>query len=289
MRVVILLLALGLPTGASAQTAVPASSRVTLAPWWMNAPVTPSIGAAEVRLRANRASIDASFQVVDTSSAEATRVAAEKITNLAAQLRAFGAEKARVETSFYMEPIYEQYRDKAGTLNDNERADKIERYKVEVSIGIEIRDLTVLEDVYSTVLASRPTRTGQVRFSLEADSAATTALQRSAVADGRERARRAAQATGSELGPVKLIDPSGQACSSANLLAAPPPDEVSSSARMKRAATPVDSIVADDIVVGARARTAPPELRPEDMRLPLQPPLITLSSQACVVFALVAK
>ena len=92
-----------------------------------------------------------------------------------------------------------------------------------MSKRIEVRDLTVLEDVYRTVLASRPTRTGQVRFSLEADSAATTALERSAVADARERARRAAQATGSELGDVKLIDSSGQACSSANLLAAPAP------------------------------------------------------------------
>ena len=204
MRAAVLLLALGLPAAAAAQTVAP--SRVTLAPWWMEAPVTPSIGSAQVRLRANRASIDASFQVVDENSAEATRLAADKIANLGAQLRAFGAEKARVETSFYMEPIYEQYRDKSGTLNDNERADKIERYKVEVSVSIEVRDLTVLEDVYSTVLASRPTRMGQVRFRLEADSAATTALQRSAVADARERARRAAQATGSELGDVKLID-----------------------------------------------------------------------------------
>ena len=88
----------------------------------MDAPVTPSIGSAEDRLPANRADIRASFQVVHESSAEATKLAAEKVATLGNQLRAFGADKARVETTFSMDPIYEQYRDKSGTLNDNERA-----------------------------------------------------------------------------------------------------------------------------------------------------------------------
>lgn len=290
MRAIVLLLGLGLPVAASGQTvADSAAPRYNLAPWWMDAPVTPSIGSAETRLMANRAAIQASFQVVDESSAEATRLAAEKVANLGAQLRAFGADKARVETTFSMEPIYEQYRDKAGTLNDNERADKIERYRVSVDVAIEVRDLSVLEQIYSTVLAARPTRTRQVTFSLVADNAATTALLRSAAADARDRATRAVRATGGELGPVKLIDSSGQACSAANLLAGATPDEeasVMSSVSRKRAATVTVDNLADTVVVGARASRAAPELQPEDMRLPLQPPLVSRSTQACVVFGL---
>ncbi|MGC8001088.1 SIMPL domain-containing protein, partial [Salmonella enterica] len=75
---------------------------------------------------------------------------------------------------------------------ENQRADKIERYEVSASVRIEVRDTAVLEQVYATVLAAKPTSTGQVSFRLEPTNATKTWLAAEA---GKDAARRARQAT----------------------------------------------------------------------------------------------
>lgn len=277
MRAILLLLVVGFPTAAFAQANV-VTPRFGAAPWWMDQPILASSGFFRTDFPANRADFTATFQSVDKSSAKATGMSAEKVRALGAQLRAFGAEKARIETTFTMTPIYDQYRDRAGDLIDNERADKIERYEVNAEISVEVLDMTVLEEVYATVLAARPTDTGEVSFRLLPTNANTTELFQQAVSDARRRAEVSVNAVGASLGPIRLLDPSGRACVTDVLLAAPPKvaeeSMMSSMDRKRRAVT------ATDEVAGAA------RLRPEDMRVPLQPPLIALSATACVVYGI---
>ena len=60
-----------------------------------------------------------------------------------------------MQTTFRTRPIYAQYRDKEGNLVDNERADKIEAYEANAEISLELRDVSVVERVYATVIASQ--------------------------------------------------------------------------------------------------------------------------------------
>src|SRR5215469_11031344 len=111
-------------TIATAQTAVPVVvDRYVPAPWWMRDPVIASIGYVRVELPANRASFIASYEVVDRSAPEATSKAADKVRALGDALRAMGADKVRIVTTFATTPLYEQYRDKNGNMIDNQRAD----------------------------------------------------------------------------------------------------------------------------------------------------------------------
>ena len=191
-----------------------------------------------------------------------------------------------------MRPIYDQYRNREGNLVDNQRADQIDAYEVNANVSVEVRDVTLAERAYATVLAARPTSTQPVYFSLEPDSDVNTALYGRAVADAARRAKLSIAATGTQLGPVKLIDPTGRACETDVLVAG--------------AGRALDTIIADDIgsfpdrnVAEAISRMAPPapppppsaaprggELDPADMQLPLQPPLRTITAKVCVVYAL---
>ncbi|TPW02625.1 MAG: hypothetical protein FD125_1955 [bacterium] len=181
-----------LPAAAVAQTP-PASlgDRYVPAPWWMRDPVIASVGYVRAEVPANRAGFGATFQSIDRSAADASRKAADQIRALSQALAAYGVDAVRVETAITTRPIYDQYRDEAGVLRDNVRPDRIARYQADASVSITVRDVSVLERVYATVIASEPTSTSRVSFSLDPDNATNTWLQADAVKDAARRAREA--------------------------------------------------------------------------------------------------
>ena len=222
MRAVIgLTLALmGAAAPAAAQTVgVVNPSPYDKAPWWMREPIIASLGNVRTEIAANRASFSAEFQAVEHSAPDATKTAAAKVKALVAALRTFDQDKARVETTFSTQPLYEQYKDNEGNLHTNVRPDKIERYQTSVRVTLEVRDVALLEKIYATVVAAGPASTQPVYFSLSPDNVTNTELARLAVADAGARARQAAEATGARLGAVKLIDPTGRACQTDVLVA----------------------------------------------------------------------
>ncbi|CAN5388195.1 hypothetical protein BH10PSE2_BH10PSE2_24830 [soil metagenome] len=265
------------------------------APWWMRDPVIASIGNVRVELPANRAGFSASFTALDRSASEASRRAADLVRALSQQLATYGAEKVRVETSLTTQPIYEQYRDEAGMMRDNVRADKIVRYKTDASVRLTIRDVSVLERAYATVVATQPTTISAVYFNLEPENAWTSNLAAEAVKDARRRAVAAAENAGATLGAVRVIDPTGRACQT-DVLAGWPSygpgsgqstsfDDVTvtgSRSRMEYAAPPPPPAPPAPVAPGQ----APSEDQIEAARLALQPPLQTMTDTACVVYGL---
>lgn len=266
------------------------------APWWMRDPVIASLGQVRVEIPANRASVTASFQSVDRSVTEASRAAAEQVRALSRALSAYGADKVRVETSVTTQPLYDQYRDENGVMRDNTRADRVARYQADASVAVTVRDVALIERVYATIVAARPTAIGRVSFRLEPDNIWKANLQAEAIKDARRRAEAAAANAGAALGGVKIIDPTGRVCQT-DVLAGWP-----SYAAGGGQATTVDDVV----VTGSRIRAngsappppppAPPPPPPSDggpseaqieaARLALQPPLQTLFDSACVIYGL---
>ena len=289
MRVALgLMLALaGAVAPAAAQTVgVINPSPYDKSPWWMREPIIASLGNIRAEVPANRADFSAEFQAVERNAPEATKAAAAKVKAVIATLKAFDQDRARIETTFSTQPLYEQYKDKDGNLVTNARPDKIERYQTSVRVNVQVRDLTLLEKVYATVVAAGPASTQAVYFSLMPDNATNTELARLAVADAAARARQAVEVAGARLGAVKLIDPSGRACQTDVLVAG-------ASERHDVG----DEIVNEVVVTASRkAAFAPPAppfvapspagLTPESLEISLQPPLETLTRTACVVYAL---
>jgi uncharacterized protein YggE len=272
------------PVSAMAQ---PAPQRYGLAPWWMAQPIIASTGHVQTEIPANRADFKAAFQVIDRSPQEATRKAADKVRGLVKSLSTYGVQRVRVETSVSMRPIYEQYRDKEGNLISNQRSDKIDTYAIDATVSVEVRDTSLLEQVYAMVLAAGPTSTGAVYFQLEPSNEVNTRLYADAVADAVRRAKLSVEATGVHLGPVKLIDPTGRACQTDVLVAGAPEGDGESFPAQIQPRPPVESpTMASPPPPAPQSEGAASRVSVESMKLALQPPLQKLESTVCVVFGL---
>ena len=115
------------------------------APWWMKDPVIASMGHVRTEVPANRARFAARFSVVEKTAAAATTAATAKAKELDAALAALGKDRVRLTTSLSTRPLYDQYRQKDGTLVENQRADMIESYEVTAVLSVEVRDADVLQ------------------------------------------------------------------------------------------------------------------------------------------------
>jgi uncharacterized protein YggE len=288
MRAVVTTLVAALATSASAQTSAAAPPRYGLAPWWMDKPIIASTGYVWTEVQANRAMTSATYDAVERESAAAQRAAVEKVRALGEALSAYGADKVRVETTFRIQPLYDQYRDRQGEVNENQRADKIERYQVVAHVNVEIRDVRLAERVYATLMAAKPTSTQGMRFRLEAENETRTQMSKLAVADARRRALLATEAAGTQLGGVRLIDPTGRACMVDVLVAgaAQGYDDITVTAQRVAAPPPPPPPIPPLPVPPVERRGSAGGLDPTAVQLPLQPPMLRLEERACVVYGL---
>lgn len=253
------------------------------APWWMREPVIASIGSVRSETPANRARFEASFREVERDAPDATAKANARIAALDAELRALGANRVRLTTGFTTQPLFEQYRDRQGQVQENQRGDKVDRYEVTATLSIEVLDIALLERAYGRVIDARPTSVSEVQFGLEPTNADQEWIYTEAVRDAARRARSAAAAAGARLGAVKVIDPSGGVCRTQVLagwpsytsgptatdVGPPPPPP-----------PPAPAMMADNVIVtGSRRQAAP-------TRVTLQPPRRLLESTACVIYGL---
>ena len=265
--------------------------RFVPAPWWMRDPVVASLGEVRTEVPANRANFTAQFSAVERDAADASNAAAKRVRDLDASLRTLGPDRVRVTTTFRTRPLYDQYRQKDGSLVDNQRADKIDRYEVTAVVTIAVRDMAALERTYRTVVAAKPTSIAQVFFSLEPDNATKTWLQGEAAKDALHRARLAVEASGGRLGAPKIIDPSGGVCRTQVFAGWP---SYVGGALPTDVTRPNEVMVTGSRVMAPGAPPAPPPPPPapsldqaaDGVQVTLQPPLERLQASACVVYAL---
>lgn len=285
MRALLLLVLAATPALAQVPPAE-LGSRFVPAPWWMREPVIASQGYVRTEVPANRARFGVRFSAVEKTAAEATTAATAKARALDQSLSALGVERVRLTTTLNTRPLYEQYREKDGTLVDNQRADKIDRYEVTVQLFVTVRDVAVLERVYRLAVAARPTAIDGVQFNLEPDNATKTWLQVEAARDARKRAQLSAEAAGARLGGTKVIDPTGGVCQTQVLAGWP---------SYVGGREPTDVERPDVVVSGARMMAAPAPAPPpppsleqqaDNVQVTLQPPLNQLTASACVIYAL---
>lgn len=305
----LLLAAAALPTVAAAQPLTVQPGPYQSAPWWMREPIIASQGSVFAEVPPNRVRLSASFEVVAPTAPEATRQVAEKVRGLNQALSAHGADRVRLQTAFSTRPLYAQYKDKQGNLLENQREDKIDRYAVTASVSVQVRDMKLVERVYASLIAAKPTGVQPAYFSLEPDNALNAAMAKAAVADAAARARAAAADTGARLGAVKLIDPTSRACSTDVLIAGAPRSygggygndvsEVVVTAERRQQAmqnTPV-AISAFTASIPSPAPPQPPpppppgsaeaiEIDAAALQISLQPPPQRVNAQACVIYAL---
>lgn len=291
MRTMLLSVALlAMAGGAVAQTTTNnyQASDYDRAPWWMKTPVITQTGYVRTEIDANRANFSASFLAVGKTADEAQQKAVAQTRALTDALKKLGKDAVRINTSFSMRVLYEQYRDKEGNRIENQRGDKIEAYQVSMGLDVKVYDLRTLERAYALVLAASPTASQPVYFSLEPDNATKTWLYNEAVKDAARRARQAAEAAGGKLGAVKVIDPTGRACQT-DILARGEPrgGQDFEPTTVAYAMAPPPPPPAPVMEMSARGSAVEQlEAKAAQNAFIQAPPLNELTAQACVVYGL---
>lgn len=272
-----------------AQTAAPASN-YDKAPWWMREAVITQTGYVQTEIEANRANFSASFMAVGKTADEAQAKAITQTKALMDALKKLGVDTVRVNTTFSMRALYEQYKDKEGNRIENQRGDKIEAYQVTMTLNIRVTDLKVLERAYALTLAASPTQSQEIYFSLEPDNATKTWLYNEAIKDAARRAKLATTAAGAVLGKAKVIDPTGRACQTDILARGNPRDgqdaeayEVEYQGARAYAPPPPAPVMA---INDASSDVERLEAKAAQNAFIQAPPLNTLTAQACVVYGL---
>lgn len=274
---------------AEAEAAPPVKSvetpdRFDAAPWWMQRAVLPQTGYAETEVEANRATFAARFKGTGKTASEAQNEAVAQAETLISALRQRQPEVVRVTTDFAVQAFHEQHRDKDGRQIANVRGDKIKGYDATLTLRVEVRDMAVLEPVYALVLASAPTQVDRVVFSLKPDNALRERLRNEATRDAAVRAQGAADASGSALGGIRLIDPSGRACR-ADLLGRRPDANADIAIRGQR----VEYKGPPQMVSGPPPPPSPLyqlEARAAENAFIQTPPLYRVRAETCVVYDL---
>jgi uncharacterized protein YggE len=288
---VVMSMALALPAAAQTTTNNYQASDYDRAPWWMKTPVITQTGYVRTEIDANRANFSASFLAVGKTADEAQQKAVAQTRALTDALKKLGKDAVRVNTSFSMRVLYEQYRDKEGNRIENQRGDKIEAYQVSMGLDVKVYDLRTLERAYALVLAASPTASQPVYFSLEPDNATKTWLYNEAVKDAARRARQAAEAAGGKLGAIKVIDPTGRACQT-DILARGEPrggQDFEPTTVAYDMPPPPPKLQVREPVVEAMSAPSPVEqleAKAAQNAFIQAPPLNELTAQACVVYGL---
>lgn len=266
--------------------------RFVPAPWWMREPVVASLGSVRTELPANRASFGVRFSAVERTTGAASAAAAAKVRELDQSLRALGVDRIRLTTGFITRPLYEQYREKDGTMVDNQRADKIDRYEVTAVMSVTVRDVAVLERAYRSVVAAQPTSIDTVDYRLEPDNATKTWLATEAVKDAARRARLATEASGGRLGAPKVVDPSGSVCQTQVLAGWPSYVGGGQATDVERPENMARYVSTPPAPAPAPPPPPPPapgqslDEQAATLQVTLQPPLVVLNDSACVIYAL---
>jgi uncharacterized protein YggE len=277
------------PQAPAAPSAPANNTAYDRAPWWMKQSVITQTGFVFTEIPANRASFSATFLSVDDSAEKAQTKAIAQTKALNQALAKLGKDAVRVETSFSMRALYEQYRDKNGNRIEDQRGDKINGYEVSLRISLEVRDMSVLEKAYALVLAAAPTQADSISFSLQPSNETNTWLYNEAIKDAHKRAQDAATAAGGRLGDIKVIDPTGRACET-DILARAPEDTYD--------ATQANEVESRGYGNAAMAMAAPPPpvMQPRESAVDAleakalanpfiqTPPLQRLEAKACVVY-----
>jgi uncharacterized protein YggE len=160
----------------------------------------------------NRARFDLGFVETDGQSDAATKKAVARAKIAYEAIRKVAGDKARVTTSVNVVAFYEQYRDKDGNIQTNNREDKVKGYEARASMAVVLTDASLAGRARAAALALGPQESGRISIYLEQTAEMQRDIIEEAAKDARQRASSTAIAAGGKLGDLLLIQEGSDSC-----------------------------------------------------------------------------
>jgi len=240
-------------------------------PYWVDRPIIEVIGRANVEFAPNRANFSIKYFEVDTNSDEATRKVTDRVRPGLERARSLIGNKGTINATYSRTTLYEQYRDREGNRNENEREDKISNYVAYWTIEVNLTEMSIISAVRAELLAIGGAEMNEnIEFEFEPTPEQARSVIAAAANDGFEQAKMVANIHG--MRPRLLVFEEGRT----QCLASATTRGATTSNAPTRASNEMI------VVTGSRLR----KLTPEEMNLPVAPNPIESSAQVCMVYAL---
>lgn len=259
-------------------------------PYWWDKPVIESLGRSMMEVQPNRATFTVAFVETDANSGKAMESAVARAKVATEAVKKIAGDRARAKTSVNVEPYYEQYRDKDGNIQTNDRADRVKGYEARAQITVTLTDIALAGRARAAALALGPQDSNPITFSLEQTVEMQRDAMKLAAQDARLRAEVAATAAGGRLGDVVVLQEGQGPClgswSSRQMARA----TTGSSAAPSRAvevysAQDAEKVVVTGSMVGGR-RVEITEGDIQRLDLPSDNDPVTIPASVCVVYLL---
>lgn len=252
-------------------------------PYWVDRPIVEAQGRAQVSAPADEAFFSVTFTGVAADARAALFSASDRARLAVAAIRTRGGDTARITSSAEVNAIYREYRNGEGERVSSERTDQIDNYAATVTLEVRLADVRRALDARAAALAVGPEAVSDLQFRLTASAPARLQAYRAAVQDAAARARITAEASGSPLGRLLVLQEGEGPCIGR-------PVGVQGTRLVRQdfeAVSPITTVGAEQIEVAVGSRTL--RLSAEDiarMQLPSDTPVIELSAEVCAIYAI---
>jgi uncharacterized protein YggE len=253
-------------------------------PYWLNRSVIEAIGRAEVEVMPDRATFQVTYEETAREAGDASAQAADRARLAVAAMRQRGGTAVEIRSAVTMQANYQEYRTREGVIEQREGSENVRSYTARVMLSVEVTDISRAPGVRAAALAVGPEQAQPLSFSLRETSEHNRRAFAAAAEDAALRARAAAQASSTHLGPLLVLQEGQGPCLGSWYGARPgtfgppppPPPPAPPAAR------------AEEAIVVTGSRGQPLQVTQEQidrLELPADLAPITLSSTVCAIYA----
>jgi uncharacterized protein YggE len=260
-------------------------------PYWLDRSVIEAIGRAQIDVTANRARFSVTFQETAREAQQAQAAAADRARLAVAAMHRLAPDATEISSEIEVNTMQAEYRDHDGNVQQREGAQNITGYVARVTLSVRVQDTRRASDIRAAAFAVGPEDSSALEYYLDQTVEQQRRVYTEAVEDAVARARAAAAAAGSHLGPLLVLQEGQGPCmgswdrNAGGVV-------VTGSRRVRQdfeAVSPVTTIASDRIVVTGTASTQHLlTLNPQDiarLQLPDDQTPVRLQSVVCAVYA----
>ena len=268
-----------------------AAQQVFDRPYWLDRSVIEAIGRAQIDVTANRARFSVTFQETAREAQQAQGAAADRARLAVAAMHRVAPDSTEISSEIEINAIQSQYRDRDGNVQDRDGAQNITGYVARVTLKVRVLDTQRASDIRAAAFAVGPEDSAELQYYLDQTVEQQRRAYAAAVEDAVARARVAATAAGSHLGPLLVLQEGQGPCMGSWDRAAN--GVVVTGTRVVRqdfeAVSPVTTIAREQIqVTGALSTERLLTLNPQNivrLQLPDDQTPVRLQSFVCAVYA----
>src|SRR5262249_6746661 len=153
----------------------------------------------------DRATFVVAYEETAREAGDASAPAADRARLAVAAMRDRGGNAIEILSAITLQSNYQEYRTREGVVGPRAGAQNIRSYTARATLSVEVTDISRASSVRAAALAVGPEQSQPITFTLRQTAEHNRRAFAAAAEDAALRARAAAQASGTRLGPLLVL------------------------------------------------------------------------------------